>query len=145
MKPVRAFETNSTLVGLQLGGGILLVIVGIILLMRGGPGMPLGIGVLMAIVGMWNMKHEPVRLYQDHMELKFAPATGLKLIRYRDLIRMEGASDKARNLFFRDAGQEKKLQLRLDTINAAERPRLIVMLEQKIRENNSGGNPPELR
>lgn len=145
MKPVRAFETNSTVVGVQLGGGILLVIVGIILLMRDGPGMPLGLGVLMVIVGMWNMKHEPVRLYQDHMELKSAPAAGLKLIRYRDLVRIEGDSNKARDLFFRDGGQEKKLKLRLDTINAEDRPRLIVMLEQKIRENNSGDNPPELR
>lgn len=135
MKLDYAFDFNSTLAGMQVFGGICAALAGTFLLVNGGTGLPLGIGVLLFVVGLWNMKHQPVRLYQDHLELKLAPAAGLKMIRYRDLVRMEGDSDKVRDLFFMDGGKEKKLKLRLDVINAEDRPRLIEVLHQKIQAN----------
>lgn len=138
MKPVRTFETSSTLVNLQLYSGIAVALIGGFLLMQGGPASPFGAGVLLLVIGAWNMRHEPVRLYREHMELKFAPAASLRLIRYRDLVRVEGDSEKVRSLFYRDAGKEKKLKLRLDMLNADDRPRLLGILEEKIRENATG-------
>lgn len=134
MNPISTFETNRKLVHTHIWCGILLIAISVPVTLLVGLGVPLGLGIVMVSIGFWHRQHKPVRMYRDHMELKFGLATSLHLVKYRDLVRLEGRSGKTPNLFVNEQGNEKKIKLSLTVLNADDRLRLVRWLERTIRD-----------
>src|SRR5262249_32972598 len=91
----------------------------------------LGGGVLLLGLGLWLSSHPLVRLTGSHLELKAGPLAPRRLIRYRDLLRLEASGKKA-VLFVRGGAGPGTLPLPLNRLGAADARALVRSLRAAV-------------
>lgn len=133
MTPTHTFKVNETAVNLQIYGGITIGIVFLLLIMAY-PQMPayhLGTITLLIVLGVWNASRRPVKLYGDHMEVKLAPLSGLRMIRYRDITHVNNSHANRLLISFREGGQEKMLKVPWSALEKRAKSALVPLLRNK--------------
>jgi hypothetical protein len=104
IKPSKKFVNQQFLIsGIMLVGGILAI----------ANGMPhlLGIGVLFLVMAFSHQNRKMIQLFEQNMEIKFAPLASVKHIRYSDIIKTEKISDKKIFLHYKEESNIKKLRI----------------------------------
>ncbi|GEM_PF-3088039 len=135
MKAIKTYKMKESAVNIPLYAGSVLAIIALIsflvtmqpLFLPG-----VGISVFLVVISLMNKNRETIKLYEDHMELKFAPASPLHLIRYQDLLRLEDKNKNLKRLYFLSEGKEKKIWIQLNQHEKEDMEEFIRFLQEKI-------------
>jgi len=139
MKAIKAYKMRDSIVNFQIFGGLIMAIIAFVccLITSGLVFLPpLIVSVWLLIMGFINKKRETIKLYEDHLEMKFAPASPLHLVRFEDLIRLEDKGKSEKRLYFNSQGKEKKILLPLSQHPKEDMDEFIHFLEEKIQSKN---------
>ncbi|MGB6083386.1 hypothetical protein [Moheibacter sp.] len=135
MKAIKTYKMKESAVNIPLYAGSVLAIIALVsflvtmqpLFLPG-----VGISVFLVVISLMNKNRETIKLYEDHMELKFAPASPLHLIRYQDLLRLEDKNKNLKRLYFLSEGKEKKIWIQLNQHEKEDMEEFIRFLQEKI-------------
>ena len=140
MKAIKTYKMRESIVNFQIFGGLILAIIAFVGFLMTTSGLvflsPLVVSASLLIMGFINKDRETIKLYEDHLEMKFAPASPLHLIRYEDLIRLEDKGKNLKRLYFNSQGKEKKILLPLSQYTKEDMDEFIQLLEEKIHSKN---------
>jgi len=140
MQKIKAYKMKETIVNLQIFGGLILAIISLVsFLVTAEPTFlaPLVISASFLVMGLINKSRENIKIYEDHLEMKFAPASPLHLIRYEDLIRLEDKGKNQKRLYFLSEGKEKKILIPLSQHPKEDMDEFVNFLEEKIQSKKS--------
>ncbi len=135
MKTIKNYQMKDSAIDLPLYAGSALALISLISFLITMQPMFLpgvGISVFLVVISLINKNRDTIKLYEDYMELKFAPAAPLHLIRYKDLIRIEDKNKNMKRLYFLSEEKEKKLWIPLNQHNKDDMEEFIKFLEEKI-------------
>lgn len=140
MKAIKTYKMRDSIVNFQIFGGLILAIIAFVGFLMTTIGLvflsPLVVSASLLIMGFINKDRETIKLYEDHLEMKFAPASPLHLVRYEDLIRLEDKGKNLKRLYFNSQGKEKKILIPLSQYTKEDMDEFIQLLEEKIHSKN---------
>jgi|SRR5690606_8751350 len=140
MKIIKNYQMKDSAINLPIYAGSVLAIISLVsffmtLQPMFLPG--LGLSVFFVVLGFINKNRDTIKLYEDHMELKFAPASPVHLIRYSDLIRLEDKNKNMKRLYFQSEGKEKRIWIPLSQHKEEDMQEFIKFLEEKIQSKKN--------
>ena len=133
MTPTHSFKTNEFANNVQIYGGLAIGVAYIFLLLAFPrmPGYHLGLIIMIIALGVWNASRSPVKFYDDHMEIKVAPASSLRMIRYSDISGLDNSHPKRVQISYRENGKEKMLKVPWAALEKRAKTALVPLLRTK--------------
>ena len=128
------FQREDSMMGtkFQTWASVLLVVLGVLSMATGAGvgGIQVGVGILMFFAVRWAQQNPLVRLTDDHMDMKAAPAAGRHLVLYRDMAELTVES-KAKAFVTTKRGE--RLRLPTTRFTDADRESLLSTLKERIQ------------
>lgn len=134
MEPTRSFRTNKTMNDLYIYGGLAFGVVYFLIIMAFPrmPGYHFGFIVMFIAIGIWNASRLPVKCYADYMEIKLAPASSLRMIRYSDIIHLDNSHPKHVRIGYREGDREKMLKVPWNVLETKAKAALVPFLKKRV-------------
>ena len=123
-KAEREFNYNNFYVKVHLVGAFLLPLLGVVLplLLLGNIVIVGGFPIIIIIILYFLFRNLTVlKIYNEHCEMKFAPAQGVKLIKYKDISYIE----KQKYKYIVAMNNGKKIKMPLSIFNKTEREHVL--------------------
>ncbi len=94
MESIKTFKFKPSLSRNNIIGGGILLVIGIILGVLTMRFMPAILGILFVFIGIKQQSMEVIRFLDKHLEIRLAPISGIKLIRYTDISNVDVVNNK---------------------------------------------------
>ncbi len=94
----------------------------------------LGLGILFFVIATVQKKRDIIKIFENHLEIKFAPLASTKFIKYSDLIQVERASEKKIIIHYNKGTTPKKFRVPIHMIEAKELESFLNMIDNKINK-----------
>ncbi len=94
----------------------------------------LGLGILFFVITTVQKKRDIIKIFENHLEIKFAPLASTKFIKYSDLIQVERASEKKIIIHYNKGATPKKFRVPIHMIEAKELESFLNMIDNKINK-----------
>jgi len=134
---IREFKSSSTQFNTFIGVAIFAVVatIGVYIFLNTIIMMLPIFSVLWAVFAFWGKDRVLITLHDDYLEAKEAIAAKKKLIKYKDISKIEmHKTGRLITLFVRDdEGKEKKQTIGINPIEKTERKELFDLLEQQLK------------
>lgn len=108
--------------------GSILLVMGLLLISSQGNPTPLGTGILVICISLWNSSRVLVALRDDHLEMKIAPLSSQQLILYKEIQQITEEGKKT----FLQTTQGKKVPLPLNLMEEDQAQTLVKELRKRI-------------
>lgn len=132
MNPVKTIKPSKKYIKKQFTYGTIVLTLGIIGLAIGTLYMLLGIGILVLVVTSFQKDRDVIKIFEDNIEVKFAPVSSIRFIKFSDMQRVEKISASKTILIYQDGEKEKKLRIPVAMIDSADLEYLIELMDSKI-------------
>lgn len=130
MEAIRVIKPSKKFVNQQfLISGIMLVL-GMVSIANGVPHL-LGMGVLFLIMAFSHQNRKMIQLFEQNMEIKFAPLASTKFIKYGDIIKIEKVSDKKIFVHYKDGSKTTKLRIPVHMMEQDELTEFLKVVNNK--------------
>ncbi|MDM8162073.1 hypothetical protein QUH73_19805 [Labilibaculum sp. K2S] len=124
IKPSKKFVNQQFLIGgIMLVGGILAIANGIPYL--------LGMSILVLGMAFSHQNRKMIQLFEQNMEIKFAPLASAKFIKYGDIIKTEKVSDKKIFVHYKDGSKTTKLRIPVHMIEQDDLSKFLEVVNNK--------------
>lgn len=138
MKPIKSYKIKTSAANLGIYGGGILALISLVSFMLTAQIMflpPLVISIGFMVIGFLNKSLESIKIYENHMQIKLAPAAPLHLIKYENIFRIEDKSKRIKKIYFNRDGKEKKIVFPLNQYNKEDMDEFFGFLKDKTTLN----------
>ncbi|MGS2760958.1 hypothetical protein [Sinomicrobium sp. M5D2P9] len=138
MKPIKSYKIKTSAANLGIYGGGILALISLVSFMLTAQIMflpPLVISIGFMVIGFLNKSLESIKIYENHMQIKLAPAAPFHLIKYENIFRIEDKSKRIKKIYFNRDGKERKIVFPLNQYNKEDMDEFFEFLKDKTALN----------
>ena len=98
-----------------------------------GIGYLLILGIILMVMNSSQKKKDIIKVYENNLEIKFAPLASTRFIKYDELIELERASEKKIVIHYAKDDKRKKLRIPVQMIEPKELKEFLELVDSKIK------------
>ena len=132
---IKTYKYNPVQANILIFSGVVLLLAMLALaLYKPGAGiMNIGLAIMLIVVGIYNHSRQPVRLFNDYMEVKLGVLSSLTLVRYADITNIKRVNKNKTIISYRNGEGESSLALHWKVLPANAQQSLLALLKKKTR------------